>query len=105
MRFQFLRRKRDAQSFGNLARHFVLHFKDVFHLAIEAFRPQWKIGVRVDQLRVDAQTSSGAPQRAGQHVRGAELLANLRGRHRFVAESQTPSVAKKCSARGFSRAR
>jgi hypothetical protein len=46
--------KLDAQGFGNYAGHFVLHFENVFHLAVEAFRPQRKIGAGVDKLRADA---------------------------------------------------
>ncbi len=87
-RFELLRRKRHAQCFGNLARDFVLHFEDVLHLAIEALRPQRKIGVRVDKLRSDAQARAGAAQRAGENVGRAELLADLRRSHRFVAKRQ-----------------
>ena len=56
-RFQLLRRKRHAQGLGDLARHFVLHFENVLHLAVEALRPQRKIRARIHQLRIDAQAA------------------------------------------------
>ena len=78
-RFQLLRRKRHAQSLRDLACHFVLHFEHIFHLAIEALRPQRKIGVRVHELRVDPQARAGPAQRACEDIGRAKLLADLRG--------------------------
>ena len=91
---EFLRRKRHAQRLGDLARHFVLHFENVLHLAVEALRPQRKIGVRVHELRADAQARAGAAQSAGEDVSRAELLADLRGSHRLVAKGQHGGAGK-----------
>ena len=76
-RLLLLRRERDAQRLGDLARDLVLHLEDVFHLAVVALGPEREVGARVDELRVDAQPVAGAPQAAGEHVGGAELLADL----------------------------
>ena len=100
-RFQFLRRERDAQSLGDLARHFVLHFENILHLAIEAFRPQRKIRARVHQLRVDAQTRAGAADGARQRVGRAQLLADLRGSHRLIAKRQNRGPRKRIQPANF----
>ena len=47
----FLRRQRDAQGLGDLARDFVLNLENVLHLAVVALRPERKIGARIDELR------------------------------------------------------
>jgi len=60
--YQFLRRKRHTQSLGDLAGHFVLNFENVLHLSVEALRPERKIGVGIDELRVDAQAGAGSAQ-------------------------------------------
>ena len=83
--FLLLGRQGDAQSLGDFARDFVLHFEDVLHFAIVAFGPQRKIGASVDELRVDAQAITGAAQAAGQDVSGFQLLADLRRRDLFIA--------------------
>ncbi len=84
-RLLLLRGERDAQRLGDLARDLVLHLEDVLHLAVVALRPEREVGARVDQLGVDAQAVAGAAQAAGEHVRGAQLLADLRRRDLLVA--------------------
>ena len=87
-RLLLLRRERDPQRLGDLPRDFVLHLEDVLHLAVVPLGPERKIGAGVDELRIDAQPGAGAAKAAGQHVRGAELLADLRRRDRLVAKGQ-----------------
>ena len=91
---QFLRGKRHAQGLGDLAGHFVLYFENVLHLAVEALRPERKIGARVHELGADAQAGAGAAQGAGEDIRRAELLADLRRSHRLVAEGQNRGTRK-----------
>src|SRR5208282_2495361 len=83
-----------AESLGDLASHFVLYFEDVFHLAVKAFRPERKVGASVNQLGADAQADAGAPQRAGEHISGTKLLANLRRGDRLVAKGQHRGAGK-----------
>src|SRR6185369_6399563 len=85
-RFEFFRRKGYAQGLSDLASHLVLHFEDVFHLAIEAFRPERKIRPRVDQLRIDAKPVSSASQRTRQYAACSKLLADLRRRDCLIAK-------------------
>ena len=72
----------------------VLYFENVLHLAVEALRPERKIRVRVHELDADAQTRAGAAQGAGEHISGAELLADLRRSHRFISEGQNCGARK-----------
>src|SRR5664280_2886119 len=80
-----LRRKRDAEGFGDLARDLVLYLEDVLHLAVVPLRPERKVRVRVDELRVDPQPVAGPPQAPREDVSRVELLPDLRGRHLLVA--------------------
>jgi len=71
-----------------------LYFENVLHLAVEALRPEREIGVCVHKLGVDAQAGAGASQGAGEDIGCAELLADLRGSHRFVTPSQNGGARK-----------
>ena len=61
-RLLLLRRERDAQRLGDLARDLVLHLEHVGHLAVVALGPEREVGLRVDELRRDAQAVAGAAQ-------------------------------------------
>ena len=81
-----LRRERDAQGLGDVAGDLVLHLEHVRELAVVALGPQREVGLRLDELRGDAQAVAGAAQRAAEHELRLELLADLRPGHRLVAE-------------------
>ena len=49
----------------------------VGRFAVESFRPDMRIGPRVDQLRIDANAVAGAPHRAFQDVRHAKRNADF----------------------------
>ena len=66
-RLLLLRRERDAQRLGDLARDLVLHLEDVLHLAVVALGPEREVGLRVHELRVDPQPGAGPAEAAGQH--------------------------------------
>ena len=59
--------------FGNLT----LNGEHVRQIAIVGLRPEMRIGPRVDQLRVDADTVASALHAAFKHMGDAELLPDL----------------------------
>ena len=99
--FELLRRKRDAEGFGDFAGDLVLNFEDIFHFAVEALGPERKIGFSVDKLGVDAEAGASAAQSAGKDIGGAELFANLRGGHRFIAKGQDGGARERVDSANF----
>ena len=87
-RLLLLRRERDPQRLGDLARDLVLHREHVGHLAVVALGPQQRVRFGVHELGRDAQPVAAAADAAGEHGGGLELLADLRRRDRLVAERQ-----------------
>ena len=83
--FSSPRRERDAQRLRDVAGDLVLHLEHVLELAVVTLRPHRRAGAGLDQLGGDAQPVAGPPQRAAQHVLGAELLAHLGAGDRLVA--------------------
>jgi hypothetical protein len=86
--FFFLRGQRDAQSLGDAACDFFLDGENVLELAVVALGPHRMARGRFNQLRGDAHPAAGAADRTFEHVRRAELLADLLGGDLLVAEGE-----------------
>ena len=96
-RLLLLRRQRDAQRLGDLARDLVLQLEDVLHLAVVALGPDREIRLRVDQLRVDAQPRARAAQAAGEHVRAPScwpICAGVTGLSRYASTVGRENIFK-----------
>ena len=91
-RLLLLRRQRDPERLGDPARDLVLHLEHILHLPVVTLGPQREIGMRVDELRIDAKPRSGATQASRQYVSGVELLTDRRRRHCLVAISEDRSA-------------
>ena len=100
-RLLLLRRERDAERLGDLPRNLVLYLEHVLHLPVVSFRPERKVGRRVDQLRVDPQSAPCAPQASRERVGRLELLADLRWRDWFVAIGQHGGARENVQASDF----
>ena len=86
--FFFLRGQRDAQSLGDAARDFFLNGENVFELAVVALGPDGMAGGGFHQLGGDAHPAARTADRTFEDVSCAELLADLLGGDRFVAEGE-----------------
>ena len=64
---------------GDAIVNLVLHCEQVARFTVEAFRPQMRAAVRIDQLCVDPDLISRAPGVAFKDIANAESAADLLG--------------------------
>ena len=67
------------QAIGQSRHHLILQFEQVGHVFLEAFGPEMRARLGVDELGVDAHPVLIALHRAFEHIAHAEFLADLLG--------------------------
>ena len=78
---------------GDAGRDLILQREQVGGIALEPLRPQMRIGLGVDQLRVDADLVARAAHAPFEHIADRKLAADLFGVDRFVSVGES-SVAR-----------
>src|SRR6202041_1056409 len=90
-----------AQRLRDTAGNLLLNGEDVLELPVVTLGPHGTPAGSFYQLRGDAHAVAGAPDRAFQNVGGAELLADLLHRCRFVPKGEHFRAWKDFELRDF----